>query len=304
MPWRGGAGCSGGCVAARQFRERLHGCLTARGDALFELADAVLCSDRPVRSLVQLSLEPEFRRAHGALYDALAAGRIDDERLFSLLTAMLPPLVDGPEARAWITEHDVIDPGALDRALSGWFSSSASISDYVLIMARTDPDAPRHRQFTTFLVELPDPGYEIVRDIPTLHEAVEPRFGDEVTGGHAEVRIKDLRIPHANVVGEVGGGFAMGQHRLGYGRLRHGMWSIAKNFIADMLSKVVDTALQIHGSLGYTFDTPLAAWYAEVRMQHLVDGPDEVHRWKIGRNVLTAQRKYGTTASAAGGDLF
>jgi acyl-CoA dehydrogenase len=71
-----------------------------------------------------------------------------------------------------------------------------------------------------------------------------------------------------------------------------------------MLSKVVDTALQIHGSLGYTFDTPLAAWYAEVRMQHLVDGPDEVHRWKIGRNVLTAQRKYGTTASAAGGDLF
>ena len=66
----------------REFRERLHGCLTARGDALFELADAVLCSDRPVRSLVQLSLEPEFRRGHGALYDALAAGRVDDERLF------------------------------------------------------------------------------------------------------------------------------------------------------------------------------------------------------------------------------
>ena len=30
------------------------------------------------------------------------------------------------------------------------------------------------------------------------------------------------------MIGEVGGGFAMGQHRLGYGRLRHGMWSIAK----------------------------------------------------------------------------
>jgi len=87
-----------------------------------------------------------------------------------------------------------------------WFSSSASISDYVLIMARTDPDAPRHRQFTTFLAELPDPGYQIIRDIPTLHEAVEPRFGDEATGGHAEVRIKDLRIPHENVVGEVAAG--------------------------------------------------------------------------------------------------
>jgi hypothetical protein len=66
------------------------------------------------------------RRGHGALYDALAAGRIDDERLFSLLTAMLPPLVDGPEARAWITEHDVIDPGALDRALSGLPAADAA----------------------------------------------------------------------------------------------------------------------------------------------------------------------------------
>ena len=55
-----------------------------------------------------------------------------------------------------------------------WFSSSASISDYALVMARTDADAPRHRQFTTFLVELPDPGYQIVRDIPTLHEAGRP----------------------------------------------------------------------------------------------------------------------------------
>ena len=97
--------------ALREFRGGLHGCLTARADALFELADAVLCSDRPVRSLVQLSLEPEFRRGHGTLYDALAAGRVDDERLFSLLAGVLPPLVDGPEARAWAAEHDVIDPG-------------------------------------------------------------------------------------------------------------------------------------------------------------------------------------------------
>ncbi len=105
--------------ALREFRQRLHGCLTARADALLELADAVLCSDRPVRSLVQLSLEPEFRRGHGALYDALSAGRVDDERLFSLLTEVLPPLVDGPEGRAWIAGHDVIDRRLLDRALSG-----------------------------------------------------------------------------------------------------------------------------------------------------------------------------------------
>jgi hypothetical protein len=110
---------AGAAGPLREFRERLHGCLTARGDALFELADAVLCAGRPVRSLVQLSLEPEFRRGHGALYDALAAGRVDDERLFSLLAAVLPPLVDGPEARAWIAGHDVTDRRMLDRALSG-----------------------------------------------------------------------------------------------------------------------------------------------------------------------------------------
>ena len=64
-----------------------------------------------------------------------------------------------------------------------WFSSSASISDYALVMARTDADARRHRQFTTFLVELPDPGYQIIRDIPTLHEAVQPGLAGESTGG-------------------------------------------------------------------------------------------------------------------------
>ncbi len=102
----------------REFRARLHECLDARADALFELADAVLCADHAVTSLVQLCLEPEFTRGHGALYDALSAGRIDDERLFSLLAEALPA-ADGPEARSWIAEHDVIDRGLLDRALAG-----------------------------------------------------------------------------------------------------------------------------------------------------------------------------------------
>lgn len=163
----------------------------------------------------------------------------------------------------------------------------------------------------------------------------------------------------------------MGQHRLGYGRLRHGMWSvaraqaaldmaakravdretfgqrladrqgvqwmladcaeklyitrllvlhiaykmergldlrqensIAKNYIARMLEEVIDTAIQLHGSLGYTLDTPLAGWAAHVRSQRLVDGPDEVHRWTVGRSVIRAFERDGTTAAAAGGDLF
>ena len=69
------AGAIARYMALREFRARLYGCLTARADALFELTDAILCADHAVTSLVQLSLVPEFRRGHGALYDALAAGR-------------------------------------------------------------------------------------------------------------------------------------------------------------------------------------------------------------------------------------
>src|SRR5215207_3705843 len=224
-----------------------------------------------------------------------------------------------------------------------WFSSSASVADMALVVARTDPNAPRHKQHSTFIVELPNPGY----------------------------KIKDLKVPADNRLGGEGNGFNMGQHRLAYGRLRHGMHnvakaqraldmaaahvtkrstfgqlladrqavqfmladcaselyigrlmllhiaykaekgldirqenSIAKIFHAHMVHKVIDTAIQLHGALGFSQDTPLAKWYTQVRAQRLVDGPDEVHKWRIGKNVIKAFREHGTTASAAGGDLL
>ncbi len=104
--------------ALREFRARLYGCLTARPDACFELVDAILCADHAVSSLAELSLVPEFRRGHGALYDALAAGRIDEEAFAALLTGTLPQLADGEEGRAWVAEHDRIDYGLLDQALA------------------------------------------------------------------------------------------------------------------------------------------------------------------------------------------
>ena len=80
----------------KAFRREFYACLTARADALFELADAVLCADGPVRSLVDLSLVGEHRRGHGALYDALACGRMDVDRLRTALsTVSLPRAVDG-----------------------------------------------------------------------------------------------------------------------------------------------------------------------------------------------------------------
>src|ERR1019366_7567894 len=63
------------------FRGELYRCCTARADALFELTDAGLCADGPVRTLVGLSLAPEHRRGHGALYDVVDHGRVEIGRL-------------------------------------------------------------------------------------------------------------------------------------------------------------------------------------------------------------------------------
>jgi DDE superfamily endonuclease len=56
------------------FRTDFYVCLSARGDALFELTDALLCTDGPVRAPVGLVLAPEHRRGHGAMYHALNRG--------------------------------------------------------------------------------------------------------------------------------------------------------------------------------------------------------------------------------------
>jgi hypothetical protein len=78
-----------GTLAA--FRREFYRCLHRRADALFELCDAVLCVDRPVDSLVGLSLAAEHRRGHGALYDAVNAGRIQVERLRRTLAGLPLP---------------------------------------------------------------------------------------------------------------------------------------------------------------------------------------------------------------------
>src|SRR5205814_2237326 len=83
-------------VEQLRFRREFYGCLTSRADAVFELTDAVLCADGPVRSLAELSLVGEHRRGHGSSYAALADGRIDIERLRTILAGVaLPRAADG-----------------------------------------------------------------------------------------------------------------------------------------------------------------------------------------------------------------
>lgn len=81
---------------ASRFRGEFYSCLTARIDELFELTDAVLCADGPVTSPVDLTLLPEHRCGHGALYGGLNRGRIDIGRLRKALAGLpLPRFPDG-----------------------------------------------------------------------------------------------------------------------------------------------------------------------------------------------------------------
>jgi alkylation response protein AidB-like acyl-CoA dehydrogenase len=55
---------------------------------------------------------------------------------------------------------------------------------------------------------------------------------------------------------------------------------------ATMLHNVIDRAIQVHGALGVSGDTPLERMYREARYARLYDGPDEVHRASVARRLL------------------
>ena len=62
--------------------------------------------------------------------------------------------------------------------------------------------------------------------------------------------------------------------------------SICKVFVAEAVNRVIDRAVQICGALGVSTDTPLEHFYREVRAFRIYDGPSEVHRMVIARNLL------------------
>ena len=77
--------------------------------------------------------------------------------------------------------------------------------------------------------------------------------------------------------------------------------SVIKFFAARVLNDVIDRAVQAHGALGLTDQTPLARMYADARAARLYDGPDEVHRMVVSRRVLKAFEAGGVWDFAEGG---
>ncbi|MED5262279.1 MAG: acyl-CoA dehydrogenase family protein [Myxococcota bacterium] len=76
--------------------------------------------------------------------------------------------------------------------------------------------------------------------------------------------------------------------------------SMAKHFVANALNRIIDRAIQVHGALGYSTDTPLAHMATQARWARFADGADEVHQWRIAMRSIEAYSKTGSVSAAAG----
>lgn len=76
--------------------------------------------------------------------------------------------------------------------------------------------------------------------------------------------------------------------------------SMLKVFVAEALGRIVDRALQVHGALGFSTDLPLERYYRDARAARIYDGPSEVHRMLVARNLIRSFLEEGTTGPATG----
>jgi len=222
------------------------------------------------------------------------------------------------------------------------FISGADKADFALLFARTDPEKGRNG-ITCFLVDTDTPGFHVRRIVHTLRS----------THYATELQFEDMRVPAANVLGEVNRGFGIANDRLSRQRipyaagclavaikaqamavdyaniretfgdrlatrqtiqnmlvdnevdLRSARWltleaaakaergepfrsdaAIAKLVASEAAGRVVDRAMQVHGGYGVTKDLPLERWYRELRIRRIGEGPNEVQRLIIARDML------------------
>ncbi len=222
------------------------------------------------------------------------------------------------------------------------FISGADTAQYGITFARTDSSRGREG-ITCFIVDTDQPGFHVRRIVHTLRS----------TSYATELQFDNLRVPAANVLGQVNKGFAIANDRLSRQRIPYSaacigvatkaqemaiayanqrttfgdllatrqaiQWMIVDNEIdirtsrwitlaaadkakrgvpyrteaamAKLVSteaggRVVDRAMQIHGGYGMTKDLPLERWYREIRIRRIGEGPSEVQRLIMARDLL------------------
>ncbi len=77
--------------------------------------------------------------------------------------------------------------------------------------------------------------------------------------------------------------------------------SMAKHFVANSLNRIIDRAIQVHGALGYSHDTPLAHMAQQARWARFADGADQIHQMRIAERTIKSFKESGTLHSALGG---
>ena len=226
-----------------------------------------------------------------------------------------------------------------------WISRAAD-ADFTILMAVTDKAKGARGGISAFLIDKGTPGFNVLRRIPML--------GGQFT---YEVALDDCRVPHANLLGAEGQGFAPMQVRLSTRRLQMASWSIGmamralemmleyapqritfgeplsqrqsvqwwitdaatrikaarlmtyetawkldlgadvrtdvsmvKAYATEMAYEVLDHAMQLYGAMGMTKELPLSLMSAQMRTMRIYDGPTEVHKWVVARNLLGLKR--------------
>jgi acyl-CoA dehydrogenase len=133
--------------------------------------------------------------------------------------AMTEPAVASSDATNIECRIDIDGDDYVINGRKWWISGAGSQRCRILIvMGKTDLDAPPHRQQSMVLVPMDTPGVTVVRDMLV--------FGYNDAEGHCEITFEDVRVPRSNLLGEQGGSFAIAQARLGPGRMHHCMRSI------------------------------------------------------------------------------
>ncbi|MEV4970296.1 acyl-CoA dehydrogenase family protein [Streptomyces scopuliridis] len=101
-----------------------------------------------------------------------------------------------------------------------WYTSGILDPDceLIILMGKTDPDAPTYRQQSMLLIPRDTPGITVLRDLPM--------FGYTDRLGHGDVLFENVRVPVENILRGEGEGFALAQGRLGPGRMHYAMRAV------------------------------------------------------------------------------